>query len=185
MASAIEDARSSYRAIYERRAPLMAFLANLDSPIPRHLVAAAKLALEDELGRLLEAQDPPVPDALALLEEANNVNIELEWDVLEHRTKARLEQVVQRLGEHPSELEHLERLANMMLLLEHLPFPVRLWTAQNVVFDIIGSTWPEQISRARSGDAVAGRWVKVLSDLATRLSISPHAWPKHGEAHGA
>lgn len=185
MTSAIEDARSSYRAIYERRAPLMAFLANLDSPIPRHLVAAAKLALEDELGRLLEAQDPPVPDALALLEEANNVNIELEWDVLEHRTKARLEQMVQRLGEHPSELEHLERLANMMLLLEHLPFPVRLWTAQNVVFDIIGSTWPEQISRARAGDAVAGRWVKVLSDLATRLSISPQAWPKHGEAHGA
>ena len=55
--SALDEAESSYRQLYDSRAPLMRFVAAHGMPLIRHFQAAAEVTLNAELRRAIEVEN--------------------------------------------------------------------------------------------------------------------------------
>src|SRR5581483_5107305 len=81
--SALEEAESSYRQLYDSRAPLMRFVAAHGIPHIRHFQAAAEVTLNSELRRAIEAENVNVDLVRALMEEARAVHVNLDAATLE------------------------------------------------------------------------------------------------------
>ena len=176
--SARRDAEAVYQQVYERHAPLLSFLRDLGTPAPPELLVAARVALRAELGRLLTdwQEEAPRAELHAMLKEADNVGIELDWDELGHVAHDRLVEVVDIWRAAPEELSALKRLAAALELVALVPTHVSLWEAQNGYVEAIRETWPAQRERARQGDERAEAWVELFGELSAPLAVSPSAF---------
>jgi hypothetical protein len=75
------------------------------------------------------------------------------------------------LGSQPRALERVALLNGAVRLARSLPFPVDLWTAQNIVHEIKLDVYPEMLLCADEGERQAGEWVTAVRELADNLSL--------------
>jgi alpha-amylase/alpha-mannosidase (GH57 family) len=136
MRGALRDAEAAYRQIYQHRAPLMYFLADLGSPLPRSLRAAAEIVVNNQLERHLCAQAPNVERTSALVDEAIARNIPLDGELLGYTLHQTLVRLATSWVERPDELGALERLAGLSKLARALPFEVSMWEVQNACWEV-------------------------------------------------
>src|SRR5262249_17866931 len=52
-----------------------------------------------------------------------------------------------------------------------LPFPVNLWTAQNIYFELRNTAFAEMQKRGTTGDEAAHRWLETFVALGDKLHI--------------
>jgi hypothetical protein len=135
--SALEEAESSYRQLYDNRAPLMRFVAAHGIPHIRHFQAAAEVTLNAELRRAIEAENVNVDLVRALMEEARTVHVNLDAATLEFALRRRLQSMAEDWEEHPCDLEKVGSLESAVKLARAFPFEVRLWEIQNVYHSVL------------------------------------------------
>jgi alpha-amylase/alpha-mannosidase (GH57 family) len=169
--SSREEAEEALRQIHERHLPLMRFLADLGSPLPRVFRATAEFVINAGLRRVLGAETLDVSGVGALLEEAVREKVPLDAETLEYLFAQRLERFAREFGERPEDPERLETLRRAVELSRRFPFPVRLWPAQNAFWRALQQAYPSALDRAQSGDAAASAWVESATALAERLSV--------------
>jgi hypothetical protein len=75
----------------------------------------------------------------------------------------------------PSDTRLLEAWSRVVGLSSGLPFPVRLWDAQNVYSRLRESAAAAMTSRAAAGDAAAGTWVAEFERLGELLGFAKRA----------
>ena len=135
--SALEEAESSYRQLYDSRAPLMRFVAAHGIPHIRHFQAAAEVTLNAELRRAIEAENVNVDLVRALMEEARTVHVNLDAATLEFALRRRLQSMAEDWEEHPCDLDKVGSLESAVKLARAFPFEVRLWEIQNVYHSVL------------------------------------------------
>jgi alpha-amylase/alpha-mannosidase (GH57 family) len=133
---ALRDAEAAYRQIYQHRAPLMYFLADLGSPMPRSLKAAAEIVINNQLERHLCAQSPDVERIRALVDEAMARHIELDGELLGYTFHQTLVRLSSAWTAAPHDLDATERLSGLVKLARALPFYVSLWEVQNACWRV-------------------------------------------------
>jgi aryl carrier-like protein len=69
----------------------------------------------------------------------------------------------------------MERMFNLMQVVERLPFPVKLWTVQNDYDALRRLELSARARRAGQEDREAGRWVARFRKLGERLGFSESA----------
>jgi hypothetical protein len=138
--SALGEAESSYRQLYDSRAPLMRFVAAHGMPLIRHFQAAAEVTLNAELRRAIEAEHVNVDLVRALMEEAKAVRIELDATTLEFTLRRKLEIMAEQWEAQPCDLEKLASLDAAVKLALSFPFEVRLWEIQNAYHSVLVSS---------------------------------------------
>jgi alpha-amylase/alpha-mannosidase (GH57 family) len=136
MRVALRDAEASYRQSYQHRASLMYFLADLGSPLPRSLRAAAEIVVNNQLERHLCAQAPDVERTSALVDEALARNIPLDGTTLGYTLHQTLVRLARAWLAAPEDVATLERLAGLTRLARGLPFDVSIWEVQNACWQI-------------------------------------------------
>jgi alpha-amylase/alpha-mannosidase (GH57 family) len=168
--TSIEEAETAFAKIYEDRAPLLRFLADLGAARPRPFMVAAEYVINMKLRRILEQPEPQLQAVHATLAEAAATGITIDAPGAAFVAQRALERQVARVMESPRDLRRIERVTEMTRLLEG-SLPVNLWTAQNRYFDLLRELEPDP--RAKSPDEA--RWADAFIRLGEALHIAPPA----------
>ena len=166
--STLGEVENSFRQLYEQHAPLMRFLGELGTPLPKVLHMTAEFVLNGSLRRAFEEEDLDLERTRALLEAAQREHVTLDGAGLSYALRHTIELMMQRFEAHPEALQHLERLEAAVNLARSLPFEVNLWKVQNRYYDMLQQVRPE--FQARGGDQ-ARLWLACFDSLGEKLSI--------------
>jgi alpha-amylase/alpha-mannosidase (GH57 family) len=172
MQSAIAEAESAYRQIYETHAPMMRFVTDLNVPAPRAFSMAAEFALNSSLRAAFE--DPENLDLArvnALLGEARRDNIPLDGATLGFALRRAIKRLSEKLMANPADLELMKKLEAAAGLTHSLPFEVNVWRAQNNYYQMLQNAYPEWIQKREQGDPIANEWVEHFVGLGRNLSV--------------
>jgi alpha-amylase/alpha-mannosidase (GH57 family) len=167
----IEEAESAYRGVYEHHAPLMRFLHGLKLPIPKIFQNAAGVALNSLLRQAFEARPLDIDRIRTLLEEARVAGADLDSTTLEYSLRKRIERLSDLFDAEPQDPDSIERLDEALALQQDLPFPLVLWSVQNKCYEVLQSTYPEILKRARRNDREAVAWLDLFSSLCAKLNV--------------
>ena len=179
MRAALDEAEAVYRQLYEHRAPLMSFLTALKQPLPEAFHAAACVALNQELRRFLQGDEPPRAELHALIKEAAKVGVKLDWSTLSYDAHHHVVRAMRAFTDSPTDLHALTRWVQAVELAAELPFEVSLWESQNTYMEAIPSTWVEQQRAHHPGQEPTQTWLALFSRLAELLHISPAAFARY------
>lgn len=164
--TALRDAEATNRAVYERHAPLLMFLAGLGAPAPKTLHSAAELVLNADLRTALE-DDGVRPDTVKpLLEAVGRTGVQLDGLGLGYAFELTLERLSERLLKEPENEQVLATLLSAARVLPEMPFGIDLRLTQNHYFQVSKGTLPamrhdsEQGGKGRaSGSTSSWSWV--------------------------
>jgi alpha-amylase/alpha-mannosidase (GH57 family) len=169
--STLSRAEAAYRQLYEQNVPLMRFLADLGSPLPKAFQTAVEFLLNNDCRRALEAETLQPELVHDLLKEARTWRVGLDTAGLGYAMTARLQGLARQWQAQPTESALLERLEDAVVLARSLPFEVDLWKPQNVCYGMRRKVYPEQRSKSDQGDESARAWIEHFRGLSEQLSI--------------
>jgi alpha-amylase/alpha-mannosidase (GH57 family) len=167
----ITDAETTYRSIYERRAPLIHFLNDIQVPIPKALQCAAEIALNSQLREAFKNPEVDIESVRRLLKEASGSHVDLDKTTVEFSIRKRIEQAATAFASHPTDLGTLEKLSFLLELAGSLPFPVVLWEAQNTVYAPVIKSHQEWESEAGKGNQDARNGLTLLNAVSEKLGM--------------
>ena len=166
-----EEAEEALRQIYERHLPLMRFLADVGSPLPRVLRTTAEFVINAGLRSALGAEKLDASGVGALLQEAARERVPIDAETLEYLLSQRLEQFAGEFADRPEDADRLATLKQAVELSQRFPFQVRVWPVQNAFWRALERAYPSVHARGETGDAGARAWLEDVAVLAERLSV--------------
>jgi alpha-amylase/alpha-mannosidase (GH57 family) len=169
--SAVDGAISVYRAVYEPNVPLMRFLNDSASKMPRALTAAGELVINHDLTAEFRRTETDHEKVGVLLDEAEQAKIPLDVAGLEFALRAHLGELARHFRERPEELDLLSRLLAGVELVYRLPFDVHLRKVQDIFFGVAQSSLHGFREKAAAGDQQAAEWCRYFEQLADKLLI--------------
>jgi alpha-amylase/alpha-mannosidase (GH57 family) len=169
--SCLNRAEAAYRHIYESDAPLMYFVNSLNMPLPNRFRIAADVVLNIDLRRAFEKNNLDEERIRTLLDEAERLKIPLDGPALEFALRRTIERLARYLAENPTTLPLLENLNTAVTLTRSIPFPVDLWEAQHVFYDISRNLYPRMREEMERGDTAAEAWTARFRLLSENLSV--------------
>ncbi len=172
LATTLEDTEAVLRQSYSRNLPLMRFLDDLATPLPGVLHAIAEFVINSEMARAAQAEDLDRARIGQLLEDAAREKVTLDAPTLEFAFRRRLEAFARRLATEPEDPSALAELEAAVEFLDRLPFRLRLWDVQNIVYELVRLVFPGALERARRGDEGARAWVERFSRVAELLEVT-------------
>jgi hypothetical protein len=167
----LDEIRSTYGRLYTDNVPLMRFHMELGVPLPRPFLATAEIVLNRYLLEAFRAPELDLPLIRNLLEEARQLQVELEGAGLEYALRKAIERLAERFRQNPIDLECLQQLEAAMTLETELPFAVLLWKVQNIYYEMLHSVYPQQVRQSEAGPGEARDWVEHFTALGAKLSV--------------
>jgi alpha-amylase/alpha-mannosidase (GH57 family) len=178
MAATREEIHGAYRAIAERHAPLLRFMADLHAPPLAGLRMAVEVVLNSEIRSQFESDRMDAERVLSLLAECQSMKVTLDSDVLSYACKGHFDRLSESLLKTPENVDLLRRLIEAATLARKLPFDTNLWKPQNIYFDISRSVRPQWSKRAQEGDEEAKVWESLFAELGEALGFAALPQPE-------
>jgi len=172
MKSALTEAETMYRQLYERHGPMMRLVSDLSAPFPRVFSIASEIVLNTNLRSALA--NPATLDFAhirTLIREALANNTPLEADTLAFTYRDTICQLSEQLLRNPLDLELMKTVEEFAEVRRSLPFDVSVWRSQNYYYTMLQNVFPEQVERALHGDAAAQEWTKHFVVLGRNLAM--------------
>jgi alpha-amylase/alpha-mannosidase (GH57 family) len=166
--STLWDIESSLTTIYDDHASLLHYLSQAGLPKPPALTLAAGFAINAGLRRALETDPVDVAQMRSFLTLAKADQVPLETPTLSYIADQRMKRAMVELQMSSGSLEMLDRALTLARNLVELPIELNLWQAQNIWYEILGTTGYALTSLA-VGDRP--RWDKNFNELGACLSI--------------
>ena len=170
--STLTELENVYRGVYERHAPLMRFLSDLDLRMPEAFRASAEYVLNADLRRVLAAEPLNVGRVQRVLEQVRASQISLDLAGLTLTFERALERAAVRLWQEPDDLVSLRTLEELAHIASTISKDVDLWKVQNIYFDLMGGHYPQKVQESQAGNTEAGAWVASFTRLSDRLAVS-------------
>ncbi len=165
----LKELEDSYDEIYEPNLPLMRFLEDMKTPLPKAFDLAAQFILNTKLERALEKEQIEPNEITSLLDEAKARRIVLDAAQLGFRLRQVLKRYADRLRRRAGEITLLETVTEIVKVAEAMPFPVVKWELENAFHDVVQTRLPSYRKRADRGDETAAAWLGRVTELADRL----------------
>lgn len=171
LASTLAEAEAVYLNLFQNHAPLLRFIAGLNSPIPKELGASMEYAINSSLRRALGDPQLDVHRVRVLLDEAGDNQVTLDVTTLEYTLRRNLERMTERFAADPTDLGALEALRDALKVARSLPFPIILWSVQNRIYEIYQRSYKRIAGRAARQDATAANWITIFRSLAALADV--------------
>jgi len=168
MAGAIADAESAAAQVYDRHAPLLAFLSDIHLPVPQSLRGLAELVLNVELRRQL-SNGVDADRVKALLGDVRRTGVSLHEEELRQLLGALVEKRAHALWQAPDDFEPLEQALRAVKVAQLFPFGVDLWKVQNVYWAILNNHYAKV--RAFPRNDAERAWEEGFAELGSRLGV--------------
>jgi len=166
--STLWDIESSLTTIYEDHASLLHYLSQAGLPKPPALTLAAGFAINAGLRRALETDPIDIAQMRSFLSLAKADQVPLETATLSYIADQRMKRAMVELQMSAGSLEMLERALTLALNLAELPFELNLWQAQNIWYEILGTS---SYALTSLGEGERARWDHHFGGLGTCLRI--------------
>jgi alpha-amylase/alpha-mannosidase (GH57 family) len=164
----LRDVETNLRSIYDHHAPLMRFLNDVNVPAPKALGMAAEFVVNSSLRRCFAAEYLDLNRISALLEQAHVERIPLDSPGLAYALEKNLTRLMERFSRRPQNLTLLKNLDAALDLPARLPFPINLWRAQNLYYELAhGELPPAPIEDEEEARA----WKEHFLSLGSKLWI--------------
>ena len=170
--STLGEAEAACRHVYEHHAPLLSFLAELQTPLPGLLRSTAEAVLSSAVERALAEPEPDLERVHTLLDTAARQHINLDTAGLEVALRQRLNATVEQWARKPADLHLLELAESVASLARVVPFEVNLWSSQNVYYELIRAVSAQ--ARMRPGNG-ADELLERLAGMGERLGLAASA----------
>jgi alpha-amylase/alpha-mannosidase (GH57 family) len=168
--SALAETESTYRQIYDHRAPLLRFLHSLNIPPPNELRVPAELVINGDLRHQLEQDEIDIEKVKQLLDTASAESISLDSATLEFTYRKTLEKIAAAFAEEP-QLARLDRLNRAAGALALLPFTVNLWKVQNHFYQTL-QRFPGADRPTHDWDEGGkNEWIRCLREAGAKLAV--------------
>ncbi len=169
--STLAEIEVAYRQLYEHHFPPMRFLSDMGGPVPKAFYAAVEFILNTDLRKAFSSETLDVERIKGLLEEAGKWNVELDTEGLGYLLQHTLREMMTRFVSSREDIDLLKNLADSMVLVRSLPFPIDLWKVQNIYHEMLRDAQPEFKKKAEQGDEKAKEWFAMFTTLGQNLSI--------------
>ena len=167
----LREVEAANRRIYEQHVPLIRFLADAGMPQPRIFHLMGEFAINGQIRKELESENPDMNRIQALLNEAATMKVPLDRPTLEFVIKKKAEQAAEDFGSAPADLKRLEELENAVNMASSMPFQVNLWEVQTIYAQNVNGIYSERRARAEQGDEGARAWIEHFNAVADKLHL--------------
>jgi alpha-amylase/alpha-mannosidase (GH57 family) len=167
----LQEAEHAYAQVYDNNVPLLRFLTDSETPVPRPLFAAAEFILNARLrNAFLEGTlEPQIVEPL--LEETALAGVPLDTDTLEYALRKSIESLARQWQENPADVGLVRSLDAAATLVASLPFEVNPRETQNVCYKMIEEVYPDMLRKSEAGDGSAQEWIQEVAVLMQKLWI--------------
>jgi hypothetical protein len=164
--STMEEAETSFRNVYEHHAPLMRFLGENGLPIPQVLRTTAEFVMQATLRRAFESDFIDLDEARLLLNQAQRLNLHLDTAGLGYVLANSITRLIQELAAEPGNTGLMQKAIAILDMVKELSFPVDLWRAQNIYFEMLREGEPRS---AGGEDEESRQRIRLFRELGDRL----------------
>jgi alpha-amylase/alpha-mannosidase (GH57 family) len=175
IAKTLDGFEAVYRGIYENNTTLMTFLRETGMPVPRAYITAAEFILLVDLRKAF-AEDAIDADKIrGFAAEVKQWNLPPYAKDLEFTVTRRVEDLMDKISENPSDGALLTKFQDLLELLRSLPLTVNFWQVQNRYYALAKTAYREQFAKAHVGDKGATEWVKTFETVGQLLFFNTGA----------
>ena len=160
-----------YREIFQNNYPFLNFLQWVAIPLPRHFLDAAAFVIETDLKRLLAGDGMDLERLDQGIKDAQRFGLSLDFAGLGYEAAEWVNRRLTAFGADPGNIVALVNVKEALERLHTLPMGLNLWKAQNVVFDLTKTQYPEKREVAARNGAEAAQWVEMFTATAKALSV--------------
>ncbi|HEY0783623.1 MAG TPA: DUF3536 domain-containing protein [Thermoanaerobaculia bacterium] len=171
LATSLREAEDELRELFRHHAPLMRSLHRAGAPLPRAFRATAEFVLNGDLRRALADPEADPEELRRKLDETAAVGVELDAYGLGYELERTTLHLLERLRAEPLAPGLVQRTAALVALARTAPFPVDLWRAQDLCYEMSRDEYPEIEQRAKAGEAAAVEWTEAFRQLAEGLAV--------------
>ncbi|HEY0563957.1 MAG TPA: DUF3536 domain-containing protein [Terriglobales bacterium] len=164
------DAEASFRNVYENHAQLMRFLAENHLPMPAALRTTATFILEARLRRSFEQDFIDLDEIRGLIQQARQLQLNLDTAGLGYNAAESVTRLMGTLTREPENTGLMQKLISVLDLVREMSFPVDLWRAQNIYFELLHNVEPRFQKETEAND-----WIRTFRELGDRLKLRMEA----------
>jgi len=170
--AAVSDAEAVYRQIYETHAPMMRFLSDLRTPLPRAFSISAEFALNSHLRAAFEdVENLDFTRINTLIEEARAQAVRMDEATLAFALRRTIRRLSEQFLENPDNLELMKKLEAAAGIARSLPFEVNVWRAQNNYYHVLQKNYPDRAAKASQGHSADREWIEHFVALGRNLAV--------------
>jgi hypothetical protein len=168
----LEGMEVSFRKMFEESYAIMNFLQDLQMPIPKPLVVAAEYVINSDLKKAFENGRWNTEKMENLVKEAKKWSIEIDKETIGYVATGWINSSLENLSHQPEGTALLEKVAEVLKLLNSLSIEVNLWKAQNTCFSIGRGPHKEIDERAEKGDDAAKSLNEMFHQVCSHLKVN-------------
>ena len=161
MAASIE----SYQSLFEHGRPLMDFIQETGTPVPRIFLIAAQPALNEALKNALTQEEVDADAVQRIVDQIRKWRVGIDLPDTEYLLRTHMEKLTRALTQEPSDLKLMSKIQNLMELLKPIPIDIVLWQVQNDYYVLAKTTYREYLQRERAGEEGAAIWLEAFRKL--------------------
>lgn len=170
----IEEIDGTLRRTYEHHVPAIMVMRNLGVPLPDVLNAIGKFIVNNDLQTVLEAQKLDLARLRQVAEDAKKFYPDINRFSLGYIAGKKITALMEEFRKTPEDVGIPKTINDMMAIIEPLQLGPHLWKAQNILFIISKSLYPQVKERADKGDEAARKWVEQLEALEGHMYVRTH-----------
>jgi len=155
----------SYQSLFERGRPLMDFMKETGTPVPRMFLIAAQPALNDALKTALTQEEVDADAVQRIVDQIRKWQVEIDMPNTEYFLRVHMEKLTRALVQDPADMKLMAKIQKLMELLRSVPIEIVLWQVQNDYYVLAKSTYRDYLQRERSGEAGAAIWLEAFRKL--------------------
>ncbi len=160
--STLEEMEGHLRTLYSDHMSLLRFLSTSGMPKPQALMLAAEFVLSADLRHVLEKDPLDAARLREILNQTTADEIPLNGSTLGFIAGQRLKRAMDRLQQDMGNVTVLESVLELTDILQHLPFEVNLWQAQNI--------WNTMLHAPATVDQTT-EWAEKFMELGRKLDL--------------
>lgn len=172
LANTREEIESSFRHIYEHNYAIMQMIRGMNMPLPKALSVLAEFVVNEDLRRVIQADEIDISRLRNLTDEAVQFSLELDRERLKFEGGLKINRLMSQLNESPGNGDLLRAIERTLEILKILTPDMDLQNAQNIFFTVAKERKPEMKNKADAGDPQAQKWLEHFKNLANHLGLA-------------
>ncbi|MCJ8164559.1 DUF3536 domain-containing protein [Pontibacter sp. E15-1] len=171
LAHAMDNVENNLQQLYENNYPLMAAIKTLGMKLPRPLRTTVEYIVNSKLLHEFKSETPDPAEISRLLEEARRMKVKLNYKALDFAVTQRVGQLMKQVQEHPDDIARMQRIIELLQVLEPSKLRLDYWQAQNIAFQMQENMYKKYKKHTEQGDKEAAAWNETFEVLYTNLNL--------------
>ncbi|MCC9138379.1 DUF3536 domain-containing protein [Pontibacter silvestris] len=164
----LQGVEYEFQQLYDNNYPLMLAMKSLNMPLPRPLQLTVSYINDKKFQQALSTNEPDVREIKNLLQEAARMQINLKRGTLRFTAALTVDTMMKRLEKEPDNLKLMQRLIDLLQVLQESPIEPEYWQAQNSAFRLKETVYEKYKQYSQESYAI---WCHKFEELYNWLNL--------------